>query len=61
MSRNCKQREGCGSPQRTEDNTMTTDRIYLTVLVLIALVSLLVVARIETRLIRVEQAVRAAE
>jgi hypothetical protein len=40
---------------------MTTDRIYLTVLVLIALVSLLVVARIETRLIRVEQAVRAAE
>jgi hypothetical protein len=40
---------------------MTNDRIYLTVLVLIALVSLLVVARIETRLIRVEQAVRSVE
>jgi hypothetical protein len=40
---------------------MTPERIYLTVLVLIALVSLLVVARIETRLIRVEQAVREAQ
>jgi hypothetical protein len=40
---------------------MTHERIYLTVLVLIALVSLLVVARIETRLSRVEQAVREAQ
>ena len=37
------------------------DRIYLTVLVLVAVVSLLVIARIETRLIRVEQAVRMAQ
>ena len=37
------------------------DRIYLTVLVLIAVVSLLVIARIESRLIRVEQAVRMAQ
>jgi hypothetical protein len=40
---------------------MNTERIYLTVLVLVAVVSLLVIARIETRLIRVEQAVRSAE
>ena len=43
------------------EETVNTERVYLTVLVLIALVSLLVVARIETRLIRVEQAVRGAE
>lgn len=40
---------------------MTNDSIYLTVLVLIVLVSLIVICRIETRLIRVEQAVRMAQ
>jgi hypothetical protein len=43
------------------EETVNTERVYLTVLVLIALVTLLVVARIETRLIRVEQAVRSVE
>ena len=46
---------------QAKGDTMTTERIYLTVLVLIALVSLLVLGRVETRLIRVEQAVRSAE
>ena len=40
---------------------MSTERIYLTVLVCIVLASLLVICRIESRLIRVEQAVRMAQ